>query len=459
MYALVALGLLLGGGTHPGLLNEFVVQAAAIGFIGYYLWFPLNDNVRALVIGLGVLLAFALLQAVAPMSRPAALGDVTAGAALVPHRANIALLSCLPALLAFYVTANGSRSERETIVGVMLAVVLLNVVLGIMQLTQGQTSFLRPYAETNRTEAVGLFANRNHFAALLYCGLVLAAGFFSLRFRRIDAATAKGQSASTLELVAAGLFVIVLLVGIMGSRSRAAVLLTMGALVAGAILVFVDVRRSGMNMQNWLAVAIAGGGALLAAQLGLGAIATRFEQDALADDRVAIAATTWDLVWQSLPFGLGLGSFESAYAAAEHRLDLAATYAHRAHNDVLELLLEFGVVSAALMLAFAVWYVRASFRVWRKLSQHAELGRAASIVILLLAGHSLFDYPLRTTAIQVVFAISCGLLLQVRNDNASEVAAANARAGALVELAMEPVVPVAPRQEWNGGVEWPKEWR
>jgi len=40
------------------------------------------------------------------------------------------------------------------------------------------------------------------------------------------------------------------------------------------------------------------------------------------------------------------------------------------------------------------------------------LRRAASLSIVLLAAHSLVDYPLRTTALMAVFAFACGLLIE-----------------------------------------------
>lgn len=44
-----------------------------------------------------------------------------------------------------------------------------SVLLGFLQVAQGPSSPLRLFEFTNLTEAVGFFANRNHFSALLYC--------------------------------------------------------------------------------------------------------------------------------------------------------------------------------------------------------------------------------------------------------------------------------------------------
>src|SRR6516164_1973002 len=50
-----------------------------------------------------------------------------------------------------------------------------NLIFGFLQMAQRPGSTLRFYDVTNPKEAVGLFANRNHFAAHLYVTLVLAA--------------------------------------------------------------------------------------------------------------------------------------------------------------------------------------------------------------------------------------------------------------------------------------------
>ena len=51
----------------------------------------------------------------------------------------------------------------------------VSLLLGFLQMTQGPASDLRFYEVTNPSEAVGFFANRNHFAALLNVTLIVSA--------------------------------------------------------------------------------------------------------------------------------------------------------------------------------------------------------------------------------------------------------------------------------------------
>ena len=76
----------------------------------------------------------------------------------------------LPPLTIFLATVLLSNSERFGILVVLIIFSILSVFIGILQVGASSVSTFLRY--TNRGEAVGLFANRNHLAALLYCALV-----------------------------------------------------------------------------------------------------------------------------------------------------------------------------------------------------------------------------------------------------------------------------------------------
>jgi hypothetical protein len=90
-------------------------------------------------------------------------------------------------------------------------------------------------------------------------------------------------------------------------------------------------------------------------------------------------------------------------------------FANRAHNDVLEGLLETGVVGAFLALAFILWFVQRTIYIWKRSESNTRdtlICRAATISIALLLAHSVVDYPLRTTGLLCVFALCCALLVE-----------------------------------------------
>ena len=93
-------------------------------------------------------------------------------------------------------------------------------------------------------------------------------------------------------------------------------------------------------------------------------------------------------------------------------------YVNHAHNDILEVWLETGVLGLALMGLFVVWLVRRSVEIWRSAPADGaneldwSLARAATIVVGLIVAHSFFDYPLRTGAMMAIMAFACALLIE-----------------------------------------------
>jgi O-antigen ligase len=96
---------------------------------------------------------------------------------------------------------------------------------------------------------------------------------------------------------------------------------------------------------------------------------------------------------------------------------LAETYVNRAHNDWLEAWLEGGVASAVVICALLSCYVLLAYRIWRPADPNPSArlvayARAGSVCVALLLVHSLLDYPLRTTALTVMVAISCAFMIR-----------------------------------------------
>jgi hypothetical protein len=80
---------------------------------------------------------------------------------------------------------------------------------------------------------------------------------------------------------------------------------------------------------------------IFAVQYALYRILQRFSGDPLEDARIVFARTTNAGAKAYMPFGSGMGTFVSVYAALEKPGDtMVDTYANRAHNDVIELWLE-----------------------------------------------------------------------------------------------------------------------
>src|SRR5262249_46358687 len=135
-----------------------------------------------------------------------------------------------------------SYRERRLLLLVIFAVGVLSVFIGFLQVAQGAASSLRFFEYTNY-EAVGFFANRNLFAALLYCLIVFAIGWTIPRIT--DLSGPRNQMgyeynpASITAMIVGFTLLVILLAGELMARSRAGLGLTMLALFGVFALGFV----------------------------------------------------------------------------------------------------------------------------------------------------------------------------------------------------------------------------
>lgn len=437
--------LCFGGGTRAGFLADAVLQALAIPLllIALHHWLPCDPgqagarDVRYAIWLWCAFIGLFLLQLV-PMPPelwsmlPARQSIVSslqlAGReqpwlplSVAPDATWLALLSLIPPLTVFVATQQASHADRRRLVSIVIAFIAFSAFLGLLQFAQGQASPLRPFDYTNRFEAVGLFANRNHFAALIYSGLILAAVTTAVAAERLASTPlSRAEKSRNVASVLTGFSVIVLLTcAIVMARSRAGLGLMMLAVLGSfAITAALPWRHSRRWGRHWFALAGVGLAMLLAGELMLLRLLERFVVDPGADGRIAFAQNTIEAAIAFMPLGSGIGTFVPVYATYEKLIDAYAGYANRAHNDYLEAWLETGVPGCVLLALFAVWLVRCGIAVWGRTTltsrrDEALLARASFVIILLIMAHSLVDYPLRTAAIASLFAFCCALLLPV----------------------------------------------
>lgn len=365
----------------------------------------------------------------------------------------------------------------------MLGVGLVSVFLGLAQVAQGPYSPLRFMGHTNGSEAVGFFANRNHYAAMLYV-LTLFAGVWALD-AAMKASYAPQVSRFNTAMILPPLMGFTVLVAFLAAqmiaRSRAGLLLSIVALAGVFVLALSDRRaRSGLSLAKWLLAGTTIAAAFLL-QFALYRVVDRFSVDPLEDARVAFAGNTIQAATAFMPLGSGVGTFVPVYAAFEKVEDtIANTYANRAHNDLLEFWLEAGLPGLVVLVLGMTWFAWRSLRVWRLsgLGPHSidlALARAAPICVALVLVHSIVDYPARTSAMQAILAFVCGLLLpspaieRERRAGASyAVSLDRSRANAVVpapawvsplEGAGADARESAGKSEWMAQHKWPESWR
>jgi len=122
-----------------------------------------------------------------------------------------------------------------------------------------------------------------------------------------------------------------------------------------------------------------------------------------------LLSTTTRAVFDFLPWGSGLGSFQRVYPLYETPKLVTTTYVIHAHNDYVEVALELGALGIVLMTLFLAWWGAAVWRAWRT-AESAPFVRAAAIASAAILAHSLVDFPLRTSAISACFGMCVALL-------------------------------------------------
>jgi O-antigen ligase len=325
---------------------------------------------------------------------------------LSPGATERALWWLLPPVALFLATLGLSRRSHHKMLATILALALLSVLLGMAQLAGGPESALRFYSNTNRSEAVGFFANRNHLASLLTMAmpltLVATAWAFTERL--------EGRRFSPLWILGGSGLAILLLLGIAMTRSRAGLLLGMLGVLGSLPIVMGMRKQRGARRVLALVVGIA---VMVSIQFAMLGILQRLDNDPLDDVRWQFAQTTREAAKAYSPLGSGLGTFRQAYQPFEAKHQPGRVIVNHAHNDYLELWLEGGVPALILLgLGGLAWLWR-GMEVWRPQESdpaNAATGARALTQVCWLSAtlpliHSAMDYPLRTTANLAVFAI------------------------------------------------------
>ena len=325
---------------------------------------------------------------------------------LTPYASLSTLLAIIPPLAMFCAILRLGAFRASWLAAALLAGAVAGITLGALQVVApGAASPWYLYHETNRGVAVGFFANANHMADLLVCGLpfiaALAAGGRSRNIQRYSA----------LLIILAGA-ALLLVVGIALNGSLAGYTLAVPA-IAASILIVAPAQRSVR-----VPVAIIAGLALVAAVAAMASTSigsSRIGQEASGsvESRQEILKTTGRAIRDTMPFGSGLGSFVKVYPLYESADHVTPEYVVHAHNDYAELALELGLAGVLLIGVFLAWWMAAARAGWRT-GGGGPYARAASIASAVILVHSVVDFPLRTAAISATFAMCLALLINRR---------------------------------------------
>ena len=297
-----------------------------------------------------------------------------------------ALLAACALLVAAGLSAS-QRDDRETMFAIFcwawVGAGLLNLVVAGVQV------FAPAWADghwigipNTRGRAMGNLRQPNHLSSLLMWAGVAVVGLLLLRRMALAWAAA---------LLAAMVFGVVL------TASRT------GGLSVGLLALWGLLDRRLPKQARWL---------LLSAPLiyalswwGLSQWASvtqaafggeqRLAETDLSGSRFGIWANTWALIKQQPLAGVGFGNFNMAWTLTPFP-DRPVAFFDHSHNLPLQLAVELGLPLAGLLMALLLW---ALVQGWRRALRHDDHGwgaaqRVAVVMVLMIALHSMLEYPL-----------------------------------------------------------------
>lgn len=334
---------------------------------------------------------------------------------LAPMLTINALLAILPAAAGLYGGMCITARDQVRIMHCILITGVFSALLGAVQIGGGGT-IAYTYAQTSPGLPVGLFSNRNHQAVFLAMCLPLLA---------LWAIERRGPADRVRPWIAAGtaFFLLVMLV-VTGSRAGLAIGIA-AVMVSGWLVA--RTRTGGLRRQRMIVIAAAAGmvGLVIAIAILAGRALTierLFALTGSADEqRLNALPTLLTMIRDFLLSGIGYGAFDPAFRMYESDAALHYTYFNHAHNDVLEMILTGGIPAILLLIAGIAWFIAAARKTARASSgQRQPWPLVSAVLVALLLGASLTDYPLRTPFLAFVFAYLVSILATIPSGTASE---------------------------------------
>ncbi|MFZ2981071.1 MAG: O-antigen ligase family protein, partial [Sphingobium sp.] len=419
----------LSGGGSDYAMNEAVLKLAALLVAGYYCagfsraipdrtaWQPLALLALACAIPLiqlvplpptiwralpGRDLASDILDALGQGSR-------AAPQSLDPTATLRWLTGLLPGAAMLIAVLHLRQEDRFLLLHLAVLLALASLAVAAVQsVTGGHWGVIYPSA--HRGYPTGVFANRNHQAALLLLAIPMAA------------ACAKTHAEGSLARWLIPVLSLPFAAGVLATTSRMGLILLPVSFGGAALLLLGGVRP---NMK-WTTIA-----ALIVATAGMTIVLSGNRVAAYAIDRLTTGNVDRLAFWQGTvraiaeywPVGSGMGTFVPVFRSAEQLADISPYYPNHAHNDFLEYILEGGAPAALVVLLGLVWFGRTVFGLSKRVAAEKHSDWTAVCGILLLILHSCVDYPARILFLEALGGMFVGLLvpppLMQRRDGAT----------------------------------------
>jgi O-antigen ligase len=422
---------LAGGGSRVDIAGQVVMRATAWTLLVAGLLFgelPSPATYRPVWIILLALVVLIVIQVVPlppatwqslPGRAPLAEAALASGQpqpwrpwAIVPGGAINALSALIVPFTTLFLLSGLNEEDHARLPGLFLLLITTSTLIGLLQLSG--TDYSTALVNGLPGQVSGIFANRNHFSLFLAFGCVVAP-VWAFRGQRRDR---RRWWRISLALGLVLLFVLMIL----ATGSRAGIVVGVLALASAPILVWQEVRQIRRQFPPRTLIAIGAvpfalAGGLILTSLAAGrasSISRAFMLDPAQDMRARALPTIIGMIKTYLPLGSGFGSFDQVFRMYEPFALLNPSYFNHAHNDYVELLLEAGLLGLLLLVVAIGWWFVASLRARNTLRDTRDgLPLLGSTMLLLVAIASMFDYPARTPLIMVAMVLAAVWLSSV----------------------------------------------
>ena len=278
---------------------------------------------------------------------------------LMPDATAASLMAGIPVVAAFALSRTAQASLFGLLPPALVLLVLVQAVWGLLQASVLKELY---FGAEFSGGLIGSFANANHFANYLAMTLPLAV---FMVWRALPAPHAARHQRSPAAAALWSLVLLVLMAGVLASGSRTGAVTALLVTLLAMLLFLGGIAKSS---RRWFAM---GAGTLLLGALvivGVSSLLARFDAGRLGDDvsiRWQLAGSSWQAALAFWPLGAGPGSFAAVYPQFQPS-GLGVAVEH-AHNDYVQLLMEFGILSVALAGLAALLISRQAWSLYRRL--------------------------------------------------------------------------------------------
>lgn len=328
------------------------------------------------------------------------------------ERTFIALFDFIPVVIVGLIATLSCNSREISLAkGCILLSAIICSILGVLQLLL-VGSPINLYEIHNIGKPTAFFSNTNHFACFLAMALPLA----FVKLSKPSGITSR--SVDNILNPIGVIYIILLILGIILSGSSAGYILVLLVLPICTYILYRNNRKLNKVILSLPVILLM---FLLVDFFILSDEAAVFFHkiyDVETASRAEIFKTSLTLQKDFGNFGIGPGAFENAYKIYEPQNTITTKFANNAHNDYLQLWLEFGVLGVIGILTGLFWFFKASIRTLKQNSKtKVNIVQIYLLCIFIPILQSFVDYPFRTITISAVFVFFISLIAREERKN------------------------------------------